>query len=126
MKRRSKTEHKAGASQLDFQSLLDKIPAGAYTCDREGLITYFNRHAVELWGREPQRNDPTDRFCGSFRLFAVDGTPLRHDQCWMALALKTGDDYNRQEIVIERPDRTRRHALAHASPIRNAANEIIG
>jgi PAS domain S-box-containing protein len=126
MKRQSKTKHAASASQLDFQSLLDKIPAGAYTCDREGLITYFNRHAVELWGREPKRNDPTDRFCGSFRLFAVDGTPLRHNQCWMALALQTGDDYNRQEIIVERPDGTRRHALAHASPIRNAANEIVG
>src|ERR1700687_5357313 len=104
MKRRSKAEPKIGANQLDFYALLDRIPAAAYTCDREGLITYFNRRAVELWGREPKLNDPIDRFCGSFRLFAVDGSPLRHDQCWMALALETGKDYNRQEIVVERPD----------------------
>ena len=126
MKRRSKAEPAPGRSQLDFYGLLDRLPAGAYTCDREGLITYFNRRAVELWGREPKLNDPIDRFCGSFRLFAVDGTPLRHDQCWMALALETGEDYNRQEIVIERPDGSRRAALAHASPIRNASNEIVG
>jgi PAS domain S-box-containing protein len=126
MKRRSKAEPKIGASQLDFYALLDRLPAGAYTCDREGLITYFNRRAVELWGREPKLNDPIDRFCGSFRLFAVDGSPLRHDQCWMALALETGKDYNRQEIVVERPDGSRRSGLAHASPIRNASNEIVG
>jgi PAS domain S-box-containing protein len=126
MKRRSKSERTEGLSQRDFHGLLDKIPAGAYTCDRDGLITYFNRRAVELWGREPKLNDPADRFCGSFRLFTVDGTALRHDQCWMALALQHGQDYNRQEIVIERPDGSRCNALAHASPIRNAANEIVG
>ncbi len=38
---------------LQFRQLLDKLPAGAYTCDPEGLITYFNQHAVQLWGRTP-------------------------------------------------------------------------
>ena len=126
MKRRSKAERSTSAAQLDFQGLLDKLPAGAYICDRDGLITYFNRRAVELWGREPKLNDPNDRFCGSFRLFAVDGTPLRHDQCWMALSLETGKDYDRQEIVVERPDGIRHSVLAHVSPIRNASNEIVG
>ncbi len=126
MKRRSKAERSTSAAQLDFQGLLDKIPAAAYTCDRDGLITNFNCRAVELWGREPKLNDPADRFCGSFRLFAVDGAPLRHDQCWMALALQTGHDYNPQEIVIERPDGSRRTGLAHVSPLRNASNEIVG
>jgi PAS domain-containing protein len=28
--------------ELEFRSLLDKLPAGAYTCDAQGLITYFN------------------------------------------------------------------------------------
>ena len=41
----------SGRGDLQFQRLLEKLPAGAYTCDAEGLITYFNKHAVELWGR---------------------------------------------------------------------------
>lgn len=49
-------------SDLEFRRLLEKLPAGAYTCDAEGLITYFNQHAVELWGREPRLNDPIDRY----------------------------------------------------------------
>jgi two-component system, LuxR family, sensor kinase FixL len=49
-------------SDLEFHRLLDKLPAAAYTCDAEGLITYFNRHAVALWGREPKLNDPLDRY----------------------------------------------------------------
>ena len=76
------------ADGFQFRRLLDKLPAGAYTCDAAGLITYFNQHAVELWGRAPKLNDPVDRFCGSFKLFAADGTPIPHDQCWMALALR--------------------------------------
>jgi PAS domain-containing protein len=74
--------------ESEFRNLLEKLPAGAYTCDAEGLITYFNQHAVQLWGRAPKLNDPRDRFCGSFKLFSLDGSPIAHDACWMALALK--------------------------------------
>src|SRR5918995_6437191 len=90
--------------ELHFRRLLEKLPAGAYTCDAEGLITYFNQHAVQLWGRAPKLNDPRDRFCGSFKLFLSDGSPIAHDACWMALALKKDKEYNGREIVVERPD----------------------
>ncbi len=109
-----------------FRLLLEKLPAGAYTCDPEGLITYFNQHAVQLWGRAPKLNDPEDRFCGSFKLFSVDGSPIAHDQCWMALALKTNEGYNRREIVIERPDGRRLSVLAHANPIHDELGNLIG
>ena len=117
LKRQAKSTPDESGSQ--FRRLLDKLPAGAYTCDAAGLITYFNHQAVQLWGREPKLNDPVDRFCGSFRLFSAEGLPIAHDQCWMALALKTGQDYNRQEIIIERPDGSRLAVLAHANPIRD-------
>src|SRR5437763_14941326 len=94
-------------NDLRFKQLLETLPAGAYTCDPEGLITYFNPHAVRLWGRAPKLNDPVDRFCGSFKLHSAHGPPITHDQCWMALALRTGDEYTGQEIVVERPDGTR-------------------
>src|SRR4051812_18466570 len=77
-----------------LRQVLDFVPAAAYTCDAEGLITYFNRAAVELWGRAPQLNDPVDRYCGSFRLFRTDGTPVEHSECWMALALKSHRAYS--------------------------------
>ena len=81
-------------STLEFRRLLEKLPAAAYTCDAEGLITYYNSRAVELWGREPKLNDPVDRFCGSFRLFSPDGSPIAHERCWMALALHEEKEYN--------------------------------
>lgn len=112
--------------EVHFRRLLEKLPAGAYTCNREGLVTYFNRHAVELWGREPKLNDPVDRYCGSFKLFSADGAPIAHDQCWMARALKMNRGYNRREIVIERPDGERLTALAHANPIHDESGDLLG
>jgi PAS domain-containing protein len=49
-------------SNSDFRRLLAILPAAAYTCDAEGLITDYNQRAVEVWGREPKRNDPLDRY----------------------------------------------------------------
>lgn len=115
-----------GRRTVDFRHLLDRLPAGAYLCDPEGLITYYNQRALELWGRAPALNDPADRFCGSLRLFTVDGRPLRHDECWMALALGRCAEYNGREIVIERPDGHRVTALAHANPIRDEQGQCLG
>lgn len=113
-------------SESEFRRLLERLPAGAYTCSRDGLITYFNEHAATLWGRRPALNDSIDRFCGSFKLFSPDGTAVPHEHCWMGKALETGQDYTGQEIVIERPDGTRRNVLAHASPMRDENGRLIG
>jgi len=119
-------ESAARKGESHFRLLLEQLPAGAYTCDPEGLITYFNQHAVQLWGRAPKLNDPEDRYCGSFKLFSADGSPIAHDRCWMALVLETDEGYNRREIVIERPDGRRLSALAHANPIHDESGNLIG
>ena len=110
---------------VELHHLLAQVPA-AYTCDAEGLITFFNERAVQLWGREPALNDPVDRFCGSFRLFAPDGSPIPHRECWMALALRDATAYNEQEIVIERPDGSRCTVLAYANPFPDEWGKPVG
>jgi two-component system, chemotaxis family, CheB/CheR fusion protein len=112
--------------ELEFRRLLEKLPAGAYTCDAAGFITFYNARAAQLWGRAPRLNDVADRYCGSFRLFAADGAPIAHHECWMALALRNGREYNGREIVIERPDGSRVTALAHANPIHDEHGELWG
>ncbi len=105
------------ASDIEFRELLEHLPAAAYTTDADGLITYYNRQAHDLWGRAPLLHDPVDRYCGSFRLFDAAGTPVLHVDCWMALALQEGRSFNGKEIVIERHDGSRRTVLAHANPL---------
>ncbi|HYV50688.1 MAG TPA: hypothetical protein VE910_02200, partial [Dongiaceae bacterium] len=87
------------ASEAEFHRLLDKLPVAAYTCDAEGLITYFNPPAAKAWGREPKLRDPADRYCGSYKLFTSEGVPIQHNQCWMALALQKNREYNGYELV---------------------------
>jgi two-component system cell cycle sensor histidine kinase/response regulator CckA len=124
--------HEAGSPPLlpldkeGIVDLLGALPMAAYLCDPDGLITYFNPHALELWGREPRLRHAADRFCGSFKLFAQDGSPIPHERCWMALALQDEKEYNGHEIVIERPDGSRRCSLAYASPLRHAAGQVVG
>jgi PAS domain-containing protein len=47
---------------VPIQNLLDHLPCAAYTCDSEGLITYYNPKAKEFWGRAPKLHDPLDRY----------------------------------------------------------------
>ncbi|MCH8504374.1 MAG: PAS domain S-box protein [Ectothiorhodospiraceae bacterium] len=111
---------------LSVDDLLENLPVGIYTCDTEGLITYFNPRARDLWGRAPKLRDPEDRFCGSFKLYLPDGKAILHQECWMALALRDASPYHGREIIIERPDGNRVTALAHASPLRNHQGEVVG
>ena len=87
--------------------LFDLLPVALYVCDRDGLILQYNRRAAELWGRSPKIEDPADRYCGSYRMYRVDGGPVPHAGCPMADVLRTGMSVRDQEIVIERQDGSR-------------------
>ena len=123
-----KSQQKAGGLHVKalWQEMLDAIPAAAYTCDAGGLITYFNPFAADLWGRAPKLRDAGDRYCGSHQMYLSDGTPIRHDQCWMALALLEGRAYIGREIVVERSDGSRVLGEAYAYPLRDDQNRIVG
>jgi PAS domain S-box-containing protein len=106
--------------------LLDLLPVGVYVCDRAGLIVRYNRAAAELWGCSPMIGDPTVRYCGSYRLYGVDGDLLPHAKCPMADVLATGLGLRDQEIVIERPDGTRIVALVNIEAIKDDSGRVVG
>ena len=112
------------ASEERYRELLHSLPAAVYTCDAQGRITLCNDAAVALWGRKPELGK--DAWCGSMRIYRPDGTPLPLDQCPMALVLKHGRALKGEEIVIERPDGTRRHALAHPQPLFDGSGAVGG
>jgi len=114
------------AFEARWHELLGIIPAAAYTCDSNGLITYFNRLAAAVWGRVPKLRDDGERYCGSHRLYLSDGTPIRHEQCWMALAIQNGTPYRGQGIVVERPDGCRTVGEAYSYPLRDDGGQLVG
>ncbi|HKX91087.1 MAG TPA: PAS domain-containing protein [Sphingomicrobium sp.] len=108
------------------QAALDAFPQAVYLCAGDGRVVRFNEKAAELWGRAPHSGDPTERFCGSFRLYRTDGTFLPHDECPMATALETGESFRGQEVIVERPDGERLTVLVNIAPLRDADGEING
>ena len=108
-----------GATPNLTDQLLDLLPAAVYVCAPDGMILRFNRRAAELWGREPLRGDPRDRFCGSYRMYRPDGASLPHDKCPMADILRDGIAVIDQEVVIERPDGSRCVALVNIRPVKD-------
>jgi PAS domain S-box-containing protein len=111
-------------SEARLRKLLLALPAAVYTTDREGRITLFNDQAAQLWGRRPEIGK--DLWCGSWRMFRPDGTPLPHEQCPMAIALHEGRSVQGQEIIVERPDEARVRVLPHPVPLRDDSGAIVG
>jgi PAS domain S-box-containing protein len=115
---------KVRESEQRLQDLLAAIPVAIYTTDAEGRITYFNEPAVELAGRRPELG--TDMWCVSWKLYWPDGTPLPHDQCPMAIALKEGRIIRNVEALAERPDGTRVPFIPYPTPLRDAKGNVVG
>jgi len=107
-----------------FRSLVDALPIAVYATDADGRITYFNEAAVKLWGRAPKLGE--DFWCGSWHLFTTDGEPLSHDECPMAIALKTGEMVRGVEAIAERPDGTRFRFVPHPTPLFDRSGKLVG
>ncbi|ARP95863.1 histidine kinase [Bordetella genomosp. 13] len=105
---------------------LDAIPQAVYLCDSEGRLVRYNAEAVRLWGRAPTLQEGRERFCGSYRLFLLDGTALPHDECPMAQAVYDGTPVRNAEVVMERPDGERLTVLVNIRPLRDHENRIQG
>ncbi|PDS77628.1 PAS domain S-box protein [Rhizobium sp. L43] len=108
----------------EMRQVLEALPAAVYTTDAEGKITYFNRAAAELAGREPVIGK--DEWCVTFRLFTADGQPLPHNECPMAIALKENRPVRGVEAMAQRPDGSMFPFLPFPTPMRNDDGEPIG
>ena len=116
-------EDRSIASERHMRELLEVLPAAVYTTDAKGRITFFNRAAVEMAGRTPR---PGDEWCVTWRLYNPDGTPLPHDQCPMAVALKENRPVRGIEAIAERPDGTRVPFMPYPTPLHDAEGRLIG
>lgn len=107
-----------------YRQLMEILPIAAYTTDADGRITFFNRNAVELWGRKPELN--ADRWCGSHRLLYPDGKPMAFDDCPMAMTLKYGKKFQGQEMLIEHSRSGYTHVVAYPEPLYDSDGMLVG
>jgi PAS domain S-box-containing protein len=121
---RKLAEDRLRQAEHHYQQLVQSLPAAVYTCDNEGRITLYNEAAAKLWGRRPKLGE--DQWCGSWKIFKPDGSPLPLNDCPMAIAIRDGRSVRGQEIIVERPDGTRVWVLPHPDPIRDESGKIVG
>jgi PAS domain S-box-containing protein len=122
---RKRAEEAVRQSEKRYRTLFDLSPMAVYTIDTSGVIRDFNRHAAELWGREPALGDTDQRFCGSFKMFRPDRSFMPHDQCPMADVV-SGEifEVHDGEVHIERPDGS--HVIVNIRPLKNDRGEVTG
>src|SRR4029453_15780004 len=114
-------------SEERYRTLFNLSPMAVYSIDASGVIRDFNRHAAELWGREPALGDTDQRFCGSYKMFRPDGGFMPHDQWPMAdRALGKVSVVHNGEVLIERPDGSHVTVLVNIRPLKNDRGEVTG
>jgi PAS domain S-box-containing protein len=113
----------AQPAETPYRAFLDAVAVAVYTTDIDGRITFFNEAAVELWGRRPELGE---EWCGSLHLFHLDGRPMRHDECPMAIALKEQRAVRGATAFAERPDGRRVAFTPYPTPLRDADGTMIG
>lgn len=95
--------------------VMKELPAAIYACDEEGRITFYNQAAVDLWGQTPALGK--DLWCGSWKIYHTDGSPMSLEECPMAVALREKRAVKAEEIIIERPDGVRVNVIPHPKPL---------
>lgn len=106
-----------------YRAFLEALAVAVYTTDADGRITYFNRAAVDFWGRTPEIGE---EWCGSLRLFHLDGQPMPHDECPMAVALHERRPVRGASAYAERPDGRRVAFVPYPTPLRSEDGTMVG
>ena len=111
-------------AEMHYADILAASPLPAYTTDPEGQITFYDEAAVALWGRRPVLGQ--ERWCGSWRIYALDGSLLPHERCPMAVAIQEDRRVRGVTAVAERPDGSRVHFMPFPTPLHDASDRLVG
>jgi PAS domain S-box-containing protein len=114
-------------------AFLEAAPVGTVYADAQGRPALVNAESKRLWGDMPAAGAATSIHDGGpWRGWwadgsARDGQPLRPEDWPMVRALR-GEDVKGDLVEIERFDaeRSRRHVVMRAAPIRDAAGAVTG
>jgi PAS domain-containing protein len=111
-------------AEAHYADILSASPVAAYVTDPAGQITFYNEAAVTLWGRRPILGQ--ERWCGSWRIYALDGSLLPHEGCPMAVAIREDRRVRGVTAVAERPDGSRVHFMPFPTPLHDASDRLVG
>jgi PAS domain S-box-containing protein len=111
-------------SEKRNRQLLQALPSAVYTFDANGYIQIYNEAAVALWGRRPTPGK--ERWNGAWKIFHPGGTIMQPEDYTMPVFVKDNQPSSDEEILIERPDGSRRIVLSRPQAIYDASGNITG
>jgi PAS domain S-box-containing protein len=120
---RTQAEQVLRESERRYRQLVQAIPVAVCTFDAQGRVTLYNQAVVALLGGEPELGKHA--WCGSWRAYRPDGTPMSLEQCPLAVTLREGRSV-REEVVIERPHGSRRYVLVYPEPLFDSSGQLVG
>lgn len=111
-----------------LQAAMDQSPAGiAIARAQDGYLQYVNNAGLYMrdgqW-RERGNDAVPKRYDEDWRIYSMNGLPLKKDEVPLFRAITSGED-NGSEFIIRRNDNEDVIVLANAAPVRNEKNEII-
>ncbi|HEX5653106.1 MAG TPA: PAS domain S-box protein [Chitinophagaceae bacterium] len=122
MKQAAASETSTSLASL-MQQVVQGLPAAAYICDTEGRINFYNQAARELWGGAPSVNA---RWCGAWKLYDLKGNQLAPESLAMSRLLNKDQATGETELIIERPDHSRRTVYSRPQPLFDDLGNLSG
>ena len=108
-----------------LRALLESLEVGIVACDRNGILTLFNRATREFHGL-PEEPLPPERWAEHLRLFRADGkTPLEKEAIPLFRALQ-GEKVRNAELTIVPADGLSRTVVASGQPILDGHGRNLG
>lgn len=129
LKRNTISESKVSAVKINSNgvtdySLFNQLPSAVYCCDTEGNLTSFNSAAIKLWDNVPEVQ--TSKWCGSFKVYNVDGVLLQELALPMAKCVKSAKAIDGEEVIIENRSGEQKFVKVYPSPIFNEQGLLTG
>src|SRR3954466_5508019 len=89
---------------LNEANILQLLPVAFYICDKDGVITHYNKKAVGFWGRLPAPGETAEELWKGFRLFDKDGRLITGKQNPFTFCVTDHEEDKDMVMIMEGAD----------------------
>lgn len=101
-----------------WPELVNRLPVAVFICNENGILTYYNQAAGNLWGCNPVVGK--DTLYDLPGLYYPDGSPFPAGQ--FPVVLKSSNT----KLVLKRTDGARRNIIFNSQPLYNQQGQLSG